>query len=176
MGSRLPAADQLLLPTRGDGVGPPAWGSCLQARGSLRSVSVRRIADDRSDGHTSRYTRCCVICRVRPIDGLMGLFDVAVKPVEPGLARAGRLRVVLLLAPVACWLVVVDFYRRDHHEVGFLGHGKVVAPWMGAVVITGACGYLAVRGGLEGACRVTGRRPLSQGATTEQLWWPRQQP
>ncbi len=57
---------------------------------------------------------------------------------------------MLVVAPVACWLVVVDFYRRDHHEVGFLGYGKVVALWLGAVVITGACGYLAVRGGRGG--------------------------
>ena len=26
----------------------------------------------------------------------------------------------MLLAPAACWLVVVDFYRRDH-----LGHAKL---------------------------------------------------
>lgn len=69
---------------------------------------------------------------------------------ERGQDRAGRLRAVLLLGPVACWLVVVDFYRRGHHAVGFIGYSKVVALWVGALVITGACGYLAIRGGRGG--------------------------
>ena len=72
------------------------------------------------------------------------------KPAEHRPAHTGRLRVVLLLAPVGCWLVVVDFYRRDHQAVGFMGYGKVVALWIGAVVIIGACGFLALRGGRRG--------------------------
>ena len=73
-----------------------------------------------------------------------------VRRTERGQDRAGRLRAVLLLGPVACWLVVVDFYRRGHHAVGFISYSKVVALWVGALVITGACGYLAIRGGRGG--------------------------
>ena len=76
------------------------------------------------------------------------------KPVERDQHLAGRLRLVLLLGPLACWLVVLDFYRRDHHLVGFMGYSKVVALWAGAVVITGACGYIVVRGRLRGAAPV----------------------
>lgn len=72
------------------------------------------------------------------------------KSVDRGKDPSGRVRAVLLLGPVACWLVVVDYYRRDHHAVGFMGYSLVVALWVGAVVVTVACCYLVFRGWRRG--------------------------
>jgi hypothetical protein len=82
---------------------------------------------------------------------------------ERGRDRAGRVRLVFLLAPVAFWLLVVDFYRSGHPVVGFMDHALVVALWVEAVVVTGVCGYWVVRGGRDGRRVQRGDEPGAGG-------------